>query len=101
MAQPVPVPNDFQQETELQQSELVLPDSNARGFTPSEDYVIIDDEEQEKPVEKPVEQGRSFVGCVHVFCFASLTKQMFCRFSRVEEKTADEISADHAYCVFA
>ena len=101
MAQPVPVPNDFQQETELQQSELVLPDSNARSFTPSEDYVIIDDEEQEKPVEKPVEQGRSFVGCVHVFCFASLTKQMFCRFSRVEEKTADEISADHAYCVFA
>ena len=70
MAQPVPVPNDSQQETEPQQYELVLPDSNARSFTPPEDYVIIDDGEQEKPVEKPVEQGS-----VHCWLYSCI---LFC-----------------------
>jgi hypothetical protein len=51
----------LQQETE--QNELTVPDPVARSssLTPSEDYVIIDDGQQEKPAvkpaEEPVEQG--------------------------------------------
>ena len=59
-----PSQTDFQRESESQQSELVVPDSIAKSFTPSEDYVFINDVEQEKPVEKPVEQGRLNVNSI-------------------------------------
>ena len=51
--------NDLQQKAESQQNELTVPDPNvmSSSLSPSEDYVIIDDSEQEKPVEKPDEPG--------------------------------------------
>ena len=51
--------SDFQQESESQQNRLTVPEPVFRpsSFSPSEDYVIVDESEQEKPVEKPDEQG--------------------------------------------
>ena len=50
---------DLQQESESPENELTVPNAVLRpsSLSPSEEYVIIDESEQEKPVEKPVEPG--------------------------------------------
>ena len=49
---------NFEEIIDAMVDELVPePVTRSASFTPSEDYIIVDDSKQEKPVEKQVEQG--------------------------------------------